>query len=282
MNIKKILAISRPRFWVYLAGTYAVGVVAAIDSTTIDSWLQTAIWGAYFTLPANLLIYGLNDMFDYETDILNKKKQDYEQLLRPEERSKLLRFIAILHVPWLVAVWFLPWAAAWGLLLFWLLGIGYSVPPLRFKIRPLLDSVSNALYIMPGLLGFGIIAANFPPIAALAAGIFWCMAMHAYSAVPDITADSRAQIRTIATELGGKHTVLVCLAWYSIAAWLAWPFLGLVSVALGILYGLMMVATWHKFSIERTFKIYRWFPTLNTFSGMVIFLTALFQTGLLV
>jgi 4-hydroxybenzoate polyprenyltransferase len=28
----------------------------------------------YFTYPANLLVYGVNDIFDYETDKLNAKK----------------------------------------------------------------------------------------------------------------------------------------------------------------------------------------------------------------
>lgn len=134
---------------------------------------------------------------------------------------------------------------------------------------------------MPGLFGSGVVAGSFPSLYALAAGVFWCMAMHAYSAVPDITADRRAHIRTIATELGGRQTVLLCLLWYTISAWLAWPYLGFVAIILGLLYVFMMTATWHKFSAERTFRIYRWFPSVNTLSGMAIFFVALFQTELL-
>lgn len=49
--------------------------------------------------------------------------------------------------------------------------------------------------------------------------------MHAFSAVPDIQADSDAKVDTIATWLGGRTTIWVCFALYTIAAVLSWPFL---------------------------------------------------------
>ena len=280
MNFQKMLAISRPRFWVYTAGTFAVGVVAAIQGDIELAWWEVVVWGVYWTLPANLLLYGLNDMFDYETDIQNPKKQHYEKLLYPAERPQLLQLIGLTHLPWLLLAWVLPQPALWGLLLFWVLGAAYSVPPLRLKIRHVLDSLSNGLYIMPGVMGFGLIASTLPSLQAVVAGIFWCMAMHAFSAVPDIAADRRASLRTIATELGGKRTVMVCLVWYGLAAGLAWPYLGFVSVLLGFVYVAMMAVTWYDFSLDRTFRIYRWFPSINTMVGMVIFLTALISSDL--
>ena len=35
----------------------------------------------YFLIPANILIYGINDIFDYDTDKLNPKKGTYEAFI---------------------------------------------------------------------------------------------------------------------------------------------------------------------------------------------------------
>ncbi len=66
ITFKEILIISRPRFWMYVLGTFLVGVVASgnlflHDYTTI---LLLVVFGVFFTLPANLFIYGVNDIYN--------------------------------------------------------------------------------------------------------------------------------------------------------------------------------------------------------------------------
>ena len=75
MKLKRILKISRPRFWIYELGPYIVGVVAAAQSDHFV-WLFPAviIFFIFFAYPANIYIYGINDIYDYETDKLNPKK----------------------------------------------------------------------------------------------------------------------------------------------------------------------------------------------------------------
>lgn len=48
----------------------------------------------YFLFPANLLVYGVNDIADEDTDILNAKKQGYE-LLHTKEKTTALKHAII-------------------------------------------------------------------------------------------------------------------------------------------------------------------------------------------
>jgi 4-hydroxybenzoate polyprenyltransferase len=59
--------------------------VNTIGTTAIALWLAGSLWqwGAiplllWATLPFNLLIYGVNDIFDQETDALNSRKGGLE------------------------------------------------------------------------------------------------------------------------------------------------------------------------------------------------------------
>ncbi len=78
MRLARVLRISRPRFWIYELGPYMIGVLGAILITNqsrgvLDFW-TILLFGFYFLIPANIWIYGINDIYDYETDKLNPKK----------------------------------------------------------------------------------------------------------------------------------------------------------------------------------------------------------------
>jgi len=73
-----LLKLSRPRFWLYLAGPVAVGVVYASASTADLFTPTTLTLFAYFLLPANVLLYGVNDVFDADVDEKNPKKEGRE------------------------------------------------------------------------------------------------------------------------------------------------------------------------------------------------------------
>src|SRR5215203_1505144 len=128
-----IVRISRPRFWLYLFGTYLVGLAAGASSTSDFLRLDSILFGLYFLLPANLLIYGINDIFDFETDRLNPKKAEYEMLVRPESHRRLAMWTIVLNLPFLVAAFFVARSALMPLAIFLILSIFYSAPPIRAK-----------------------------------------------------------------------------------------------------------------------------------------------------
>ena len=264
--MRHLLRVSRPRFWMYLLGPYMVALAATSLRPPVEVWLL----GLYLTLPANLLIYGVNDLFDVETDRLNPKKRDYENLLQTAQRRSLVTAILVLNLPFLALVPFLPGAWPW-LLLFLLTGIGYSVPPLRAKGRPVVDAAFNILYVAPGLAAYATVSGSQPPLPVLFAALLWCMAMHAYSAVPDIAADRAADVATVATYFGRVPTLLLCGLAYALAALLAFPSVGVFAVLGGLAYLVMIALSLRSRGPEQLFALYRRFPVLNTALGGALF-----------
>ena len=101
---KFLLKVSRPRFWLYIFGPFLVGLAAGADSWRDFLRLDTILSAVYFLFPANVLIYGINDIFDFETDRRNPKKAEYEMLVRPGSHRALVRHILLLNVPFIAAM----------------------------------------------------------------------------------------------------------------------------------------------------------------------------------
>ncbi len=281
MTVRRLLRISRPRFWLYELGTFVVGVVAAYahgaPASSILS-ISTAAFFAYFLFPANLYIYGINDIYDYETDRLNPKKTAYEALVMPDEHATLWRAILITTIPFAAFLMGAPISAWIAFSVFLFFACFYSAPPIRAKIRPGLDSLFSAgHYVATGVFGYLLVGATSLSYLPVAAAMFWAIAMHAYSAVPDIQADSEGGLATIATSLGKQGTILVCLVLYTLASVMALPYLGVSVLLLGAVYTALMVLSLFARSEKTLFSIYKVFPTVNALAGMAIFFLTLYH-----
>jgi 4-hydroxybenzoate polyprenyltransferase len=286
MNIQRLLKISRPRFWIYELGPYLIGVAAA--NAFKHGILLTSpfiVFFIFFTIPANLFIYGINDIFDYETDILNPKKVEYEGLILPAERAKVFTAIAITSVPFLIYACFehsLPVILL--LLAFFFFAGMYSAPPIRAKAKPFLDSFFSAgHYVATGLFAYALSVAMFgmpfhakPVILVTIAAMLWAIAMHAYSAVPDIKADHEANLKTIATTLQKKGTMLLCLFCYMLAGLCSFPALAALGIFLTCMYVVMMLISLST-TEQQLFRIYTYFPIINALSGMAVFFWVLLK-----
>lgn len=265
------LKVSRPRFWIYVFGPYLVGAISAISTRSdLLNWKFLA-FGLFFLFPANLLIYGINDIFDFETDRLNAKKQDYEALVAPDNRRSIWAAIIIIAVPFIILAFSQNVSAIFAMLGFLFFSVFYSAPPIRAKAKPILDSAFNILYVFPGIFAYFLLDGTNILWQMVLAGASWTMAMHAYSAVPDITADKSAGLNTIATFLGGRATLIFCLIMYICSGALTFKYLGIFSIISATLYGLMIISSLRNYSEENVFKIYRWFPLLNTIIGFALF-----------
>lgn len=266
-----LLRVSRPRFWIYVFGPYLIGLAAAAFSREDLMQWPVFLFAAYFLFPANLIIYGINDIFDYETDRRNSKKQDYEQLVTPGEHKELLYLILITNLPFVViALYFAPGASI-ALLAFFFFSVLYSAPPIRAKGVPFLDSAFNILYIFPGVFAYKMVSGQYPPASIFAAAAAWTAAMHAYSAIPDIEADRAAKLPTIATTLGLFATHIFCLVMYILAAALSFPYLGWIAVASGAVYAAMVLISLRFSGKGNTFTVYRFFPYVNSACGFALF-----------
>lgn len=265
------LKVSRPRFWIYLFGPYIVGLAAAADYAAQLHW-QAFLFGIYFLFPANLLVYGVNDICDYETDKFNSKKTEYEELVAPQNRRPLAWVILVLNVPFIVVAVVMLGKAAIPLAAFLFFSIFYSAPPIRAKAIPFLDSAFNILYVLPGIFAYAIVAGDLPPVALMIAGGLWTAAMHAFSAVPDIEADRQAGLSTIATTLGPNGTHVFCLAAYLGSGFLSHNYLSYFGLSVAAVYALLMLISLSTRSRDGIFRVYRVFPIVNAVVGFALFL----------
>jgi 4-hydroxybenzoate polyprenyltransferase len=271
-RLRYLAVCSRPRFWLYLAGPVAVGVTYAAATTADLFTPMTIALAGYFLIPANVLLYGINDVFDADIDELNPKKEDRETRYGGDPlipaavgASALLAAVPAALMPPLS--W--PWLAG-----FIVLGVAYSAPPARLKTRPPLDSLSNGLYVLPGVAAYAAVSGTHPPALAVVGGWLWAMAMHTFSAIPDIDPDRRAGIETTATRLGEGRTYAYCALCWTTAA----VAFGLLDPRLGALLacypvGVVLVA---RSSVDVA-RAYWWYPAVNTVVGAVFTMGGLWR-----
>ncbi|APX96389.1 prenyltransferase [Natronorubrum daqingense] len=270
MTSRALLVRSRPRFWLYLAGPVLVGAVYAAESVGGLFTPTVLVLFGYFLVPANLFLYGINDVFDADADRKNPKKADRESRYRGDAATRWSVTLSFALGFALLAI--TPTVAAPWLLGFLVLGAAYSAPPLRLKTRPPLDSLSNGLYILPGATAYAAVAGTTPPALALLGGWLWAMAMHTFSAIPDIEPDRRAGIETTATRLGGHLATVYCGSVWALAAGV----FALLDHRLGLLmlaYPILLAGiTLGEVDLERA---YWWYPAVNASIGMVFTLGGL-------
>ena len=263
--------LSRPRFWLYQGGPVVVAVTYAADSPgELFSPLAVALF-LYFTIPANVFLYGVNDIFDRDIDEHNPKKDEGREVSYRGDSV----VVAVIVASGLLAAGLFPWLPALGslALVSWAaLSVEYSAPPLRFKTTPFLDSLSNGLYILPGVVAYAAIEGVVPPASAVAGAWLWTMGMHTFSAIPDIEPDREAGIETTATFLGESNTYYYCVMCWLTAAFVFtythWVFGALLLVYPGLVFGILAVGV----DID---EAYWWYPTINTLVGMVFTLVGL-------
>lgn len=259
----------------YTVGPYVLGTFAsAPDYATFISakfWIYLVI----FVVAANVLIYGVNDLADTDTDLHNDKKGTYEVRLQKQQRAATIVACGLAFGTLVVGVIGQSIQTVGLMAVFLLLSIGYSVPPLRFKARPLFDSISNVLYAMPGFIAASIWApASVIPFTAIAASWLWCMAMHTFSAIPDVSADKAAGLATTATWLGVRGALVYCgLCWLGSAVLLGVilsnTLFGVIwAVVAGLAYVGMITSCMLRGASEKVaFDHYRIFPIINAAAG---------------
>jgi 4-hydroxybenzoate polyprenyltransferase len=160
------------------------------------------------TLPMNLVGCGWNDIFDYESDRrCGRRRALWGAVIAPEDRAFVWSACAASAVVVVAgACLSLNWqnvAAAIGLIgMAWL----YSVPPIRFKERPPLDSLANGIgyCLLPLAMGYSLGAdVRTIPVRYLFMAICVC-GVHALATAVDYEADKAVGHRTIAVVAGRR------------------------------------------------------------------------------
>ncbi|MFE6255213.1 prenyltransferase [Agromyces sp. NPDC057865] len=229
--IGQVVLSSRPISWINTAFPFAAAYLLTTGS--VDALL--VVGTLFFLIPYNLLMYGVNDVFDYESDLRNPRKGGSEgALLEPRLHRAVVWTGIVTAAPLVIAMLWLggtghPWS--WAVLAVSLFAVfAYSVPGLRFKEVPVLDSITSSThFVSPAVYGLAVAGAvPTPRLGAVVAAFFcWGMASHAFGAVQDVVPDREAGIASIATAFGARATVRIALGlWISAGVLMlatSWP-----------------------------------------------------------
>ncbi|AMB60581.1 prenyltransferase [Microterricola viridarii] len=215
---RQLLLASRPLSWINTAFPFAAAYL--LSTGRVDAAL--IIGTVFFLVPYNLAMYGVNDVFDYASDVANPRKGGvHGALLAPRLHRATLVTAVALCLPFVVALVVLGPPASWLVLAVSLFAVAaYSVPGLRFKEIPVLDSLTSSThFVSPAVYGIVLAGAPFGPVAiiVLLAFFLWGVASHAFGAVQDVRPDREAGIGSIATALGAAATVRLALACWALA-----------------------------------------------------------------
>jgi len=265
--IRRLIEISRPVLWVNTIGT-----------TVIAMWLSGELWTwsivpilLWVTFPFNLLIYGINDIYDQDTDADNDRKGGYGGAkIRPSETRMIAWGVVLTNIPFLVYFFFtvdnrlaLLWMALYAFS-FW----QYSATPLRFKGRPILDSLSNADYAFP--LVFVPYALGAEPLWPAAIGVMaWSMAKHVYDAIQDIDEDRQAGIITTAVKFGVRGALVWSGIWWVVSTALFAVVNIPVAVVNAVLAGWLIFALWRNPTPTEAKNLYRYSVAFPYLAGAV-------------
>jgi len=276
-GLRTLVVSSRPLSWVNTA--FPFGLTYYLFVGQFDALF--VVGTLFFLIPYNVLMYGINDVFDYESDLRNPRKGGVEgALLGPELHRPMVLLSTLLPLPFLVPL--ILWGSllstgVLALALFFV--VAYSAKNFRFKEIPFVDSVTSSLhFVMPAVFAMALVGAELTGLSLtlLASFFFWGMASHAFGAVQDVVADREAGVGSIATAIGAKGTVRFAVVLYLVAGLVVlvtpWPLPLIAPVAL--LY-VGALAPWWSVSDQDAWKAnrsWKWFLGLNFVAGAVVVL----------
>ena len=225
---RQLLLSSRPVSWINTAYPFA----AAYLLTTRQIDLTLVVGTLFFLIPYNIAMYGINDVFDYESDLRNPRKGGaHGAILDKRLHRPVLWASALSCLPFVVYLVAVGSPASWAVLAVSLLAVVYySAPPLRLKERPFADSITSSIHFFSPAV-YGLVLADaawtWQLVAVIVAFALWGVASHAFGAVQDVLADREVGISSIATARGARWTVRFALACYAASGLVmlatAWP-----------------------------------------------------------
>ena len=234
-----LVSISRPLAWVIAPAIWFSGL---IHSGKHELSIEQLLFGIALTLPICLsmsatatsaipprtaltrkVAFGVNDVYDYTSDSQNRRKISHwtDGTALDQHHHKYVLLAAKASTALVMLITFPSWrnsSELFGcivavLTLLW----AYSSPPLRFKERPVLDSLSNGvicwLFWACGYI-FDRKATYVSSLLASKHGwlvLLYGSALHSMAAMVDVDADTFAEYRTIATVYGEKFSALFSL-----------------------------------------------------------------------
>ncbi len=212
-----LVQVSRPILWPILPLVYLLGLHAANAPLSTPAIVQLLL----LTLPMNLIGCGLNDVYDYDSDQRSARRRKIWGAVVAETDRKFIQLSCLAMVPLLLAGAFATHSgynitATAGLIL---VAWAYSVPPIRLKERPPLDSLANGLgfFLFPFVMGYSLGADPLAmPLKYYLLALSVC-GIHALATAADFDADAAAGHRTLAVVFGRRAAAVLAFLAFAVA-----------------------------------------------------------------
>jgi 4-hydroxybenzoate polyprenyltransferase len=214
-----LIQVSRPIVWPVLPLVYLLGLNAADGNVSAVAVLQMLL----LTFPMNLVGCGLNDVYDIESDRRSgRRRAIWAAVVRDEDRPLV----------WRACWWMVPLVVAGAIATLNVynaaaacthlaIAAAYSVPPVRLKERPPLDSLANGLgyFLLPFVMGYSL-GANpaAMPVKYYLLALAVC-GIHAIATAADYDADRAAGHRTLAVAFGRRAANAIAMSTFAVAWW---------------------------------------------------------------
>jgi 4-hydroxybenzoate polyprenyltransferase len=166
----------------------------------------------------------INQVFDYKTDLINKKVGFLQNNI-VSMKTMMLLFLAVSLIP-LIAGVFISFVTLCIYLQIFLAGYVYSAPPLRLKDRSFLS-----LFVNGYAYGFLVVLAVMPHLDMHNSGLlgwdnpfyffFTIVSITCVTTIPDIAGDRATGKKTMAVVIGRAGTLLLALVCMLAALYLA-------------------------------------------------------------
>ena len=268
-----LIKVSRPFGWLWFPAVFLLGSLYSGNNSgnmtitpNITITPLAVLQILMLSFPACILLYGINDIYDYESDKINPRKKLLAGVKLEPEYHSYIKKVSFLVISLLLLTSFLTLNVSniLGMLLLVFVAYFYSAPPLRLKERPPLDSVSNGIgFFSAFLLGFSLGGGS---IINVGIGVYLLTAcfigVHAYSTITDYEADKKAGYKTFAVVFGKRSA-----AFFAFLAFILTIFFARLSA-------LINPSPLNPFSSHNFFYIYCYL----IFGSVLFFITLVFPS----
>lgn len=213
-----LLKISRPLAWPIGPILFTIGLSVGrfgLNDPNADIPSIAFIQMLWLSIPFCVYVFGINDLYDLESDRANPRKKALDESWKAVDGVKTeashhshIRFAsaAVCAVLFATALFSGNTANIFYSIALIVLPFAYSSPPWRLKARAPFDSISMGIvaYLGPFALGFSYVDDAWRlPLQAYVIS-FCVMGVHAFSTVMDYSVDKRFGDRTFAVVFGKR------------------------------------------------------------------------------
>jgi 4-hydroxybenzoate polyprenyltransferase len=240
-EIRFLLKVARPGFWLTSVWFYLLPLGQQDVFGDAEFWCGLV----YVTFPLGMMIYGWNDMVDFETDRMNPRKDTFLFGARPtsEQIGGLPWRIGLVQLPFVVLfTWLLGWRAlAWFAALAAATAL-YNWPRVGFKSRAGLDLLNQAGYLLVFVLSSWLNGLPQAPWFTFVFGALFAMHSHLFGEIMDLEPDRAVGRRTTAVTIGVIPAKVMMVAFLALEALLMWRVLHAPWIASAFAGGALLFA----------------------------------------